>query len=117
MQATRLAVLNIFEAVGAMRASQRLMQTLASAEVQASVYRFPAGTGQDVYHRHDVDQVFWVLQGQGECLLRDDSGREIAVSLKRGMHFLAARGIWHRFMNTGRVPLIVAQVNPPTEMR
>ena len=52
-------------------------------------------SGPFVWHRHEVDELFWVLRGRLRLEIRDADG-ERAVELGPGELFVVPRGLEHR---------------------
>lgn len=60
------------------------------------------------YHKHPTgDQIFVVLQGEGEFYL--DNGTEEVQKVSAGSVFLAPKDVWHKIVNTGNEVLIASQ--------
>ncbi len=60
------------------------------------------------YHKHPTgDQVFVVLQGEGDFYL--DDGKEEVIKVSKGSVFLAPKDVWHKIVNTGNEILIASQ--------
>jgi len=68
------------------------------------------------YHKHpNGDQIFVVLQGEGEFYL--DDGEEEIKKIAKGSVFLAPKDVWHKIVNTGNEILIASQsTNQPAGM-
>jgi mannose-6-phosphate isomerase-like protein (cupin superfamily) len=68
----------------------RVVARLNGQEVKVARLR-----GSFVWHRHEVDELFWVLSGRLRLEIRDAAG-ERAVNLAPGELFVVPRGLEHR---------------------
>ena len=77
----------------------RVVATLNGQEVKVARLR-----GAFVWHRHDVDELFWVLRGRLRIELRE-AGAERAVELGPGEVLVVPRGVEHRPVAEGEVEI------------
>jgi len=71
-------------------------------------YYFKPGQVLD-YHRHpEGDQVFFILQGEGEFYLDNGDGEE-KLAVAAGSIVYVPAGTWHKLVNTGNGDLIASQ--------
>lgn len=56
------------------------------------------------WHEHPEPEIFFVLEGQGEALWKEE-GQERRAELKSGCAFFKVGGVPHQMMNTGTSPL------------
>lgn len=76
-------------------------------QLSFDTYYFTPGQVLD-YHKHpEGDQIFVVLQGQGQFYL--DAGTEEVQDVSTGSVFLAPKDTWHKIVNTGSDVLIASQ--------
>ena len=64
--------------------------------------RIAHASGEHVWHVHaDTDEFFLVLDGRFDVALRDATGHESAVSLRRGDVFVVPKGTEHKPSSPG----------------
>jgi len=101
---------NIFELKTFLEGSEpNKLNHLKTEQLGVDTYYFKPGQTLP-YHRHvDSDQVFLIIQGEGEFSLKENDSEE-TIKIWPGMIILAPANVWHQLTNTGRTELIATQV-------
>ncbi|MFZ3589399.1 cupin domain-containing protein [Bacillus sp. DJP31] len=68
--------------------------TLNSEDMTAAVYPYDFYS-EPTFHRHNCDQIFFVLEGEGVFILKDDEGTVEEFDVKLGSHFVVPKDVWH----------------------
>ena len=68
-----------------------------------SVMILPPGQGGSA-HSHEVEEVFFVLDGEMTVFLQDESGREVRTVLKKWECISCPAGVMHGFVNESQAP-------------
>ena len=64
------------------------------------------------WHRHDdEDELFWVLEGELDVMTRDET-----VTLLPGSFTVVPKGVEHRFVNSGSLPVTILSAFAPPEL-
>ena len=71
-----------------------------------SILLIPPGQGGSA-HSHEIEEAFFVLQGQLTVFLQDRSGREASTTLGQWDCVSCPSGILHGFVNKGTEPAYV----------
>lgn len=71
-----------------------------------SVMVLPPGQGGSA-HSHEVEEAFFVLDGEMTVFLHDDQGREVRTTLKKWECISCPAGVLHGFVNEGKKPCYV----------
>ncbi|WP_349410056.1 cupin domain-containing protein [Pseudalkalibacillus sp. SCS-8] len=87
--------------------------TLTSDEMAAAVYPYYM-YWEPKFHRHDCDQIFYVLEGEGVFVLKDDDGNEEKFDVTVGSHFVVPKNVWHGMYCKNGDRALTLQVNKKT---
>lgn len=71
-----------------------------------SVMILPPGQGGSA-HSHEVEEAFFVLEGEMTVFLQDDKGREVRTKLGKWECISCPAGVLHGFVNEGAAPCYV----------
>ena len=64
-----------------------------------------------ILHWHRVEEAMMCLEGDGKCILGDET-----MDFRPGMTLLGPAGVPHGFINTGSEPLVLAVAFPAVEV-
>ncbi|OEH94077.1 cupin domain-containing protein [Bacillus solimangrovi] len=84
--------------------------TLNSEEMTAAVYPYKMYDKPN-FHRHDCEQIFYVLDGEGTFILKDDEGNVEEFEVKVGSHFVVPKNVWHGMYCKNDKTALTLQVN------
>lgn len=95
-------------------------KTMASPELSGSEHMsavslyFAPGEGHARHNHPDSEQLIFVISGQGEMMIEDETGKPVLTPLRAGSTVTIPRGAFHSTFNTGWDPIrILAIYSPP----
>ena len=71
-----------------------------------SIVMLPPGQG-GAAHSHEIEEAFFVLEGELTVFVQDEAGREARTVLKTWECISCPAGVLHGFVNEGRSPVYV----------